>query len=170
MNDPTSDGAASDTEFVNISPHCATRQIPTPEPIPRTKSTYDWTTAEVEQLIEAVRVHECLWNTNSPGFNCRHTKLATWREVSAVLNDYVPVPADQVRRKWDLLKMQYYRLHSQMRQKLGRRITWHYFNALEFLRPVCDAKFEQDMLVDEISAEAASQVKPVIILLISRQL
>lgn len=103
---------------------------------PPAKSEYIWEVEEIKQLINFVEQYDCIWNTAADSYHNRMMRDAAWIDIVAMFDN--PIPQDQVRKKWDTLRIQYKRIENKIsNQKSGSatksEVHWQYYDALKFI-------------------------------------
>lgn len=100
------------------------------------KSEYKWEVDEVTQLINFVEQYDCIWNTAAESYHNRTMRDAAWVDITAMFEN--PIPLEQVRKKWDTLRIQYKRIENKVTsQKSGSaaksEVHWQNYEALQFI-------------------------------------
>ena len=134
-----------------MAPKQKSDRIPPPKKGVPCDSSVKWCDTMTETLIEEVRKHAVLYDTNSASNKDRDERTKAWRAVAAALRINDP---DYVKKKWENLLSCYRRekrdAKRPSRSGAVRKSTWKWYGFMTFLQAIPEAQSSQSSYDDDV--------------------
>lgn len=108
----------------------------------------------IEDIIEVVKQHEMLWNSNNPNYRNNDLRMKEWEEVANHFN----VSVEDIKRKWKALRDSFVRNYFKPVEDKFK--AWNYYSQMKFLGPHVKYKKSNNFLADNESTNFTTPNEP----------